>query len=279
MHQSSGLERLSLHQFVRMDLPLDELVHACVAQDVSHVALLRSRVEAFGVDRAVRLVRELGITVTSYSAVGYWSSGRDPEGETWDLSENLSRLDAAVALGAPLVVLAAGPLDLTSKDLVAARRRVAAGIAELWPHAAQRGLRLALEPLHPMFCPDRSVVTSLGLALDLVDGAPAEWVGVAIDSYHVWWDPSLDRLLAKAGPRIFAAHVSDFTLPLPPDRRRRGLMGEGCIDLRGFRDGVEAAGFSGPYEVEVQNEILSALPPEEMVARVVSSYREFQSLV
>ncbi len=262
-----------------MDLPLDKFLGACLAHDVARVALLRSPVEAFGVDRAVVLVRQLGVTVTSYSAVGYWSNGHDPDGEAWTLSDNLRRLDDAVAIGARLVVLAAGPLDLIGKDLAAARRRVAAGIAELWPHAAQRGLRLALEPLHPMFCPHRSVVTSLGLALELVESAPAEWVGVAVDSYHVWWDPALDALLAQAGPRIFAVHVNDFTPPVPPDRQRRGLMGEGCIDLRGFRNGVEAAGYSGPYEVEVQNEVLSALPPEEMVARVVSSYRDFQSLV
>jgi sugar phosphate isomerase/epimerase len=85
-------------------------------------------------------------------------------------------------------------------------------------------------------------------------------------------------LLARAGERIFAVHVNDFVLPLPPDLRRRGLMGEGCIDLTGFRRAVEAAGFSGPYEVEVQNEVLSALPPEDMVARVVSSFRSFESL-
>jgi sugar phosphate isomerase/epimerase len=100
---------------------------------------------------------------------------------------------------------------------------------------------------------------------------------VAVDSYHVWWDGALDSLLARAGERIFAVHVNDFVLPLPPDLRRRGLMGEGCIDLAGFRRGVEAAGFRGPYEVEVQNEMLSALPAHEMVARVVNSFRNFQS--
>lgn len=260
-----------------MDLPVDEFLRACIPQRVTRVALLRSPVEAFGVDRAVSLVRELGVTVTSYSAAGYWSTGQDPEGDHWTLADNLRRLDTAVALGARLVVLAAGPLDLINKDL-AARRRVAVGIAELWPHAAERGLRLALEPLHPMFCPDRSVVTNLELALDLVAAAPVEWVGVAVDSYHVWWDPALDSLLAKAGQRIFAVHINDFVLPLPPDRRRRGLMGEGCIDLGGFRRAVETAGFNGPYEVEVHNEELSALPPEHMVARVVSSFRSFQSL-
>jgi sugar phosphate isomerase/epimerase len=275
--RGAGLDRLSVHEFCRLDVPLDRFLEACAGAGVTRVALLRANVEAYGLERALRRLRELGLTVTSLSAAGYWSTGYDPQGVPWTLADNLQRLDAAVALGTDLVVLAAGPLDTTTRDLEEARRRVAAGIAELWPHAAERGLRLALEPLHPIFCPTRSVVTSLGLALDMVEPHPAQWVGVAVDSYHVWWDPQLAAQTERAGERIFAVHVDDFVLPLPRDLRRRGLMGEGCIDLARFKALVDGAGYRGPYEVEVLNEHLSALPPVEAVKRIAASYRAFMA--
>jgi sugar phosphate isomerase/epimerase len=268
-----GLERLSVHEFVRMELPLDAFLRACAAAGVGRVALLRANVEAYGVDRAASLLGELGLAVSSYSSLGYWTTGCTHEGVPWSHADNLRVLDDAVRLGAPLAVLGPGPLG--DRDLNGARRRIAAGIAELWPHAAERGLRLAVEPLHPMFCPERSVVTSLKLALDLVEPAPTDVAGVAVDSYHVWWDPQLDAQLRRARERLFAVHVDDFILPLPAGGRRRGLMGEGCIDLAGFRAAVETLGYRGPYEVEVLNEELSALPPESAVARIADSYRSF----
>jgi sugar phosphate isomerase/epimerase len=270
-----GLERLGVHQFVRMDLPLDEFLNACVAAGVRRVDLLRASVESYGLERAARLIRDLGLAVNSYSAAGYWATGHDSDGRRWTLDDNIRQLDAVAAIGSDLIVLAGGPLDLVTRDLVGGRRRVGEGIRELWPHAAERGVRIALEPLHPIFCPDRSVVTTLRLALDLVEAAPAEWVGVVIDSYHVWWDPELESQVQRAAGRIFEVHVDDFVLPLPPNRRRRGLMGEGCIDLAGFRGMVEAAGFAGPYVVEVLNEELSALPPEAAIRRIVEAYRGF----
>ena len=275
MADDKGLERLGVHQFVRMDLALDEFLTACVAAGVRRVDLLRASVESYGLERAARLVRDLGITVGSYSAAGYWATGHDSDGRRWTLDDNVRQLDAAAALGTDLMVLAGGPLDLVTRDLDEGRRRVGTGISELWPFAAERGVRIAMEPLHPIFCPTRSVVTTLRLALDLVDEAPARWAGVVIDSYHVWWDPELASQVRRASGRIFAVHVDDFILPLPPDLRRRGLMGEGCIDLVGFRRLVEGAGFDGPYEVEVLNEQLSALPPEVAVGRIVEAYLDF----
>jgi sugar phosphate isomerase/epimerase len=271
------LERLSIHEYLLADLPLDAFLRACAAAGVRSVALLRRNVAAFGVERAAALLDELGIRVTSYASAGYWATDRTPEGEPWGLADSLCQLDVAVRLGAPLVVLVAGPLDPATRDLDGARSRVARGIPELAGPAAERGLRVAIEPLHPVFCADRSVVTSLEHALDLVAPASSETVGVALDSYHVWWDHKLDDLVRRAGPRIFAVHVSDFVLPLSRDRRRRGLMGEGCIDLAGFRRAVEAAGYGGPYEVEVANEELSALPPVQAVGRVVDAYRDFMA--
>jgi sugar phosphate isomerase/epimerase len=273
-----GLRRLSVHQFVRSDLPLNEFVDACARSGVSQVDLLRAPVEAYGLERAIRLLHDAGVTPGSYSAAGYWATGYDPDGRRWTLEDNTRQLEAAAALGAGVQVLAAGPLDLTTRDLDGARRRVGEGMRELWPHAAERRIRMAMEPLHPLFCPDRSVVTTLRLALDLVEDLPAEWAGIALDSYHVWWDADLASQVRRAAGRIFTVHVDDYILPLPPDRRRRGLMGEGCIDLAGFRRLVEAAGYTGRYAVEVLNEELSAMPASAAIGRIVESYRSFMRL-
>jgi sugar phosphate isomerase/epimerase len=269
------LRRLSVHEFCRSDLPLDVFLKACAGAGVGSVDLLRAPVEKFGLDKAVHLLDELGLTVGSYSAAGYWSTGYDSDGRRWTLEDNIRQLEAAAAVGAGVQVLAGGPLDMVTRDIDGARRRVAEGIRELWPHAAERGIRLAIEPLHPIFCPHRSVVTSLRFALDLVEDIPARWGGIALDSYHVWWDPELAGQVQRAAGRIFTVHIDDFILPLPPDLRRRGLMGEGCIDLTGFRRLVEAAGYTGHYAVEVLNEELSALPPAAAIGRIVESYRAF----
>ena len=218
---AAGLERLSLHEFVRMDVSVDSFIKACAKGGIGKVALLRSNVLDHGLAATRHLLDELGIAVSSYSSVGGWACGVDPEGQPMDLAENLRRLDEVAEIGARLVVAAAGPL-VGSKDLESARRRVGEGVAEIAPHAAERGLKIALEPLHPIFCPDRSVVTSLRLALDLVEQCRADTVGIALDSYHVWWDAELGDQVRRAGPRIFAVHINDFILPLPPDRRRRG---------------------------------------------------------
>jgi sugar phosphate isomerase/epimerase len=270
-----GLERLSVHEFLRTDVPVDAFLRACAAQGVGTVALLRSNVEAFGLDQTADLLQELGLAVSSYSSLGYWTTGRTHDGEPWSREDNVRQLDGAERLGAPLVVLGPGPLEAGDRDIRAARRRVAEGILDIWPEAASRGVRLAVEPLHPMMCPGRSVVTSLAYALDLVGPTPAEVVGVAIDSYHVWWDPDLERQVERSRGRIFAVHVDDYVQMATTDGRRRGLMGEGFIDLAHFRALVEAADFDGRYEVEVGNDVLSALPVEESIRRVVESYLRF----
>jgi sugar phosphate isomerase/epimerase len=272
---TAGLERLSIHQFARIDLAVDVFLRACAAAGAPAVALLRTQVAPFGVERTATLLAEVGLQVSSYSAVGYWTTGHTPEGMPFGRDEILRQLDAAVCLGAPVVIIVAGGLDLTTKDLAEGWRRTAEGILDIVPAATERGLRLAVEPLHPILAPQRSVVVSLEHALELITPAPAERVGIALDAWHVWWEPKLDELIRAAGERIFCVHVDDFVLPLPANFRRRGLPGEGCIDLPRFKRAVEATGFGGYYEVEVTNEVIAELSPEAAMRRIVDSYREF----
>jgi sugar phosphate isomerase/epimerase len=143
------------------------------------------------------------------------------------------------------------------------------------PHALAAGVQLAIEPLHPMFCSDRCVVSSLGHALDLAAPYPPEAVGVVIDTYHVWWDDQVWAQLARAGTarRIACFQVADWVTPLPEGvLLGRGLPGEGCIELRRFRQAVDAAGFAGPVEVEVFHAGLWSRPGSEILADTIARY-------
>jgi sugar phosphate isomerase/epimerase len=170
-----------------------------------------------------------------------------------------------------------------STDLVGSRSRVQEALAVLAPAARERGVRLALEALHPIFCADRSVLSSLGQALQLAETTEAELpllpaaygptVGVVVDAYHVWWDPEVWTTIAAAGSRILSYQVSDWVLPLTEDvLLARGMMGDGYIDLRGLRSAVDSAGYTGDIEVEIFNQALWDSDPDVVVDTLVKRY-------
>jgi len=163
-----------------------------------------------------------------------------------------------------------------SRDLPGARARVAEAIAELAPYAAEHGVRLALEPLHPMYCADRAVLSTLAQALDLAEQFPLDQVGVVVDTFHVWWDPSIWAEINRARLRIASFQVSDFLVPMPPGDPllARGMMGDGVIDLRPFRVAVDEAGYAGDIEVEIFNADVWAADPNEVVATMIRRYTD-----
>jgi sugar phosphate isomerase/epimerase len=160
------------------------------------------------------------------------------------------------------------------KDIEAARGMVVEGIAKLIPHARAAGVRLGIEPLHPMFAGDRSVVVTLGQANDMASHFSSDDVGVIVDVYHVWWDPKLYDEIKRATGRILGFHVSDWMVPTEELLAGRGLMGDGVIELRKIRGAVEAAGYGGPIEVEIINRGLWSRPGDEVLGAVVSRYPE-----
>jgi sugar phosphate isomerase/epimerase len=149
------------------------------------------------------------------------------------------------------------------------------GIAALLPYAAERRVRLAIEPLHPMFAADRSVVVTLRQANEMVDRLQSEWVGVAVDVYHVWWDPEVEQQIARASGRILGLHVSDWLVPPPDHLLGRGYMGDGVIDLPRLRAWVEAAGYAGPMEVEIFNQQVWDTPGDQVLAEIKRRFVEF----
>jgi sugar phosphate isomerase/epimerase len=175
-----------------------------------------------------------------------------PAGRQANIDDNLRAIDEAAELDADCLVLVVGGLPGSSKDIAGARQMVTDGIAAMLPHARASGVPLAIEPLHPMYAADRACVNTIDQALDIA-GQLGEGVGVAIDVYHVWWDPNLSAAIARAGrdARIFAHHICDWLVPTADMLLDRGMMGDGVIDLKSIRGMIEAAGYHGPQEVEI----------------------------
>jgi sugar phosphate isomerase/epimerase len=268
--RDGALARFSFNQATAKRWPLPEMVTGCVAAGVPAVGLWRDQVAPYGTARAAELVRAAGLAVSSLCRGGFF---HDPE---W-YDDNRRAIDEAAALGAPVLVLVSGGLPAGSRDLDGARARVGEAIGALVPHARAAGVRLAIEPLHPMFASDRCVVSTLGQALALAAPYPAETVGVVVDTYHLWWDDHVWAAIARAGreSRIACFQLADWITPLPAGvLLGRGLPGAGCVDMRRFVAAVDATGFTGPVEVEVFHEGLWAQPGPEILSATIGSYLE-----
>ncbi|MEU2686004.1 sugar phosphate isomerase/epimerase family protein [Streptomyces hygroscopicus] len=268
--------RLSLNQETIKQWSLPELVEGCVKAGVTGVGLWREPVQRYGVRAAAELVRDAGLTVTSLCRGGFFTA-IDPERRAAALADNRAAVDEAAALGTDTLVLVSGGLPAGSRDLFAARERVADALARLAPYAADHGVRLAIEPLHPMYAADRCVVSTLAQALDLATRFPADQVGVVVDTYHLWWDDTVAAQIARAGAggRIAAFQLADWITPLPEGALLgRGQLGDGSVDFRWFRERVDATGYTGPIEVEIFNPDLWARDGAEVLAEIVGRYRE-----
>ncbi|MFD8696472.1 sugar phosphate isomerase/epimerase family protein [Kitasatospora purpeofusca] len=261
----TGLSRLSLNQITTKRWSLPEAVQGCVDAGIPAIGLWRDKVAETGLARSAKLCRDAGLAVSSLCRGGFLTAA-GPEERRAALADNLRAIEEAAELGTDTLVMVVGGLPDGSRDLPGARRAVADMIAELAPHAGDFRVRLALEPLHPMFCADRAVISTLGQALDLAAPHPAAQVGVVVDSYHVWWDPQLPEQIARAGreDRIASYQVCDWTLPLPADALLgRGHVGDGHIDFRTLTDQVTAAGWTGWIEVEIFNQLIWDTPGEQ----------------
>ena len=267
-----GLDRLSLNQATVKHLSLKEAVALCVRHDIPAIGLWRDPVAEAGLAEAAAAVRAAGLRVSSLCRGGFFTMA-DPDGRRAALADNLAAIAEAAELGTGTLVLVCGGLPPGQRDLGLARRMVADAIGSLVPHAQRLGIRLAIEALHPMFCADRCVISSLGEALDLALLFPADAVGVVVDTYHVWWDARLADQIARAGRRIVSFQVCDWVLPLPADTLLgRGHLGDGCIDLGAVASAVTAAGYDGDVEVEIFNADIWNAPPDQTAATVVERF-------
>ena len=233
---------------------LAEAIEGCARHGVGGIAQWRDLLQAMGVAKAVRAIRAHGLTVTGLCRGGMFPA-RNAKTRKANIADNLRAIDEAHALEAQCLVLVVGGLAEGSKDIAGARAQIRDGIAAILPQAKAAGVPLAIEPLHPMYAADRACVNTLAQALDLCDALdrnkPGQ-LGVAVDVYHVWWDPQLETQIRRAGKRrLLAYHICDWLVPTTDLLLDRGMMGDGVIDLKRIRGWMNGAGYRGFHEVEI----------------------------
>ena len=268
------LGRLSINQLTTRDRwSLPEAVDGYARAGVGAMSVWWEKLREVGAERAARVVRDAGMAVTGYCAGGMLTARAEAH-RRQRLDDNRRMVDEAAAIGSSCLVALGGGLDADDRDLEAARQRALEGFAELLPHVRDAGIVLALEPLHPMVCATRSVLCTLRQANDWCDalgGGPE--VGIAVDTYNVWWDPELESQIERAAGRIAAYHISDWLVHTSDLRFDRGMPGDGVIDLRRFAERVTAAGYRGCHEVEILSTRWWREDPDTVVATVVERFR------
>jgi sugar phosphate isomerase/epimerase len=233
---------------------LAQAIEGCARHGIRGISPWRDLLHAMGVAKAARAIRGHGLTVTGLCRGGMFTAA-STSGRRRAIQDNLRAIDEAHALGAQCLVLVVGGLPKGSRDLAGAREQVKDGLASIVPHARHAGVPLAIEPLHPMYAADRACVNTLAQALDLCDALDprrAGVLGVAVDVYHVWWDPQLPAQIRRAGSkRLLAYHICDWLVPTTDLLLDRGMMGDGVIELPRIRGWMQAAGYRGFHEVEI----------------------------
>ena len=265
----TDLARLSLNQATTQHWNVREAVEGCARAGIPAIGLWRDNIAATGVVESARLARDAGVRVSSLCRGGYFPAATPAEREA-RIEDNRRAIDEAAALGTDVLVLVCGPAP--DRDIAAARAMVEEGIARVIPYAAERGVRLGIEPLHPVFAGDRSVITTLGEANALVERLGSPQVGVVIDIYHVWWDPEVHAQIARASGHILGFHINDWLAPPPDVLLGRGMMGDGVIEIRRLRGAVDAAGYDGTIEVEIFNRAIWDAPGDETLATIRERY-------
>ncbi len=259
-----------------------QILEAAKLHGISCISPWRDQIQGVGLQRAVKVVREGGFRLSGYCRGGMFPADSGRRDMARD--DNRRAVDEAAALDAPCLVLVVGglpqfsrPGSLPSKDIAAAREQVEEAIDALLGYASAAGVPLAIEPLHPMYAADRACVNTLRQALDMCDRLDpdgARRLGVAVDVYHVWWDPDVFRQIARAGAaRLHAFHICDWLVPTRDMLLDRGMMGDGIIELPKLRAAVEAAGFTGRCEVEVLSEEWWSRPIDEVLPTMIERYR------
>jgi sugar phosphate isomerase/epimerase len=244
------LERLSFNQMTADPWSLEQSVRQCALNDVSYIGVWRHKFDS-DVAKAATLIRGEGLRVSSLCRGGWFSAPTAAERRE-RIADNRLAIEQAAQLETPVLVIVSGPAN--GQTLEDARSTVLDGLREVLPDAERAGITLGIEPLHPMYAAERSVVVTLKQANDMAEQLASPAAGVVIDAFHVWWDPEVYKQIERARGKIVGFHVSDWPVPLPGILMGRGMMGDGVIELRRLREAVDAAGYDGPIEVEIFND-------------------------
>ena len=263
------LSKLCIHTITTKPWSLIQAIEGYVKAGVPAITVWRQAFEDQGVKESARLLRDSPLKVVSLCRGGFFPEPTE-SGRRKAIDDNKRAIDEAVKIGAPLIVLVCGAVP--GMSLFDQRRQIADGISGVLPYAEAAAVKLAIEPLHPMYADNRSAINTLKQANDMVEAINSPWLGVTVDVYHLWWDPNLEQEIKRAGKSILSFHISDWRTPTRDILNDRTLMGQGCIDIRSIRGWVEQTGFSGYNEVEIfSNEYWSG-DQTEFVEKIKAAY-------
>jgi sugar phosphate isomerase/epimerase len=264
--------RLSFNQITTDRWSVAEAVEGCVRHGIGSIALWRHKIKEAGLAACVRLVKDAQLHVSSVCRGGMFPAPTELERKK-NIEDNFRAVDEAAALHADSLVMVVG--GCAGVGLEEARKMVGDGVAALVPYARERGVRIGLEALHPMYCAERAVLVTIEQALEMASIYDPREVGVILDTFHIWWDPKVAESISRSAGRICGFHVSDWLAPLPDILMGRGLMGDGVIDNRMLRRLVERAGYTGPIEVEIFNRALWDSDPDYVLGQVIDRFERF----
>jgi sugar phosphate isomerase/epimerase len=240
---------------------------------VKGITVWRDALEGRNAKQTGQMLRDHNLTIVSLCRGGFFAN-KDSIRRKDALDDNRRAIEEATELGTSLIVLVSGADP--AQSLEDSRKQIRDGIAALLPEAAAAGVKLAIEPLHPMYADTRSAINTLAQANDMAEKLNSPWVGVTVDVYHLWWDPDLEREITRCGEHnhLFAFHISDWKTPTADMLMDRGIMGEGCIPVKKIRSWVESAGFDGFNEVEIFSDACWKQDQSEFLKRVIKAYKD-----
>ncbi|MBX7256901.1 MAG: sugar phosphate isomerase/epimerase [Candidatus Hydrogenedentes bacterium] len=265
----TDIERLCIHTMTTKPWSLKEAADGYTNAGVAGITVWRQHLEAAGVAEGARILKDSGLKVVSLCRGGFFPAD-SAEKRREAIDDNRRAVDEAAAIGAPLIVLVCGAVP--GMPLKESRKYIGDGISEVLPYAGSAGVRLSIEPLHPMYADSRSAINTLAQANDMVEAIDNANLGVTVDVYHLWWDPDLQNQIRRAGSSIFSFHVCDWLTPTRDLLNDRGLMGDGCINIPEIRAWVESTGFDGPVEVEIFSDELWATDQAAFLERIKDAY-------
>ena len=265
------LSRLCIHTITTKPWPLQESAAAFARAGVGGITVWRAHIEAAGLDESARILDDSGLTVVSLCRGGFFPAATESERQA-NIDDNRAAIDQAHAIGAPLVVLVPGAVP--GVPLAEARAQIIDGIGAVLDHAESAGVKLGIEPLHPMYADSRSAVITLGQANDMAEALASPWVGVTLDVYHVWWDDRLEDEIRRAAPHLFSFHICDWRVPTRDLVTDREIMGRGCIPIRHIRGWAENAGFNGFNEVEIFSAEYWSGDQQSFLNAIIEAYKD-----
>jgi sugar phosphate isomerase/epimerase len=269
----TDLSRLCIHTITLKPWNIEEAAKKFSAADVKGITVWRDTLEGRNIKQTGKMLREHGLTIVSSCRGGFFPN-KDARKRQAAIDDNRRAIEEAAELETSMLVLVCGADP--SQSLEDSRKQIQDGIATLLPDAATVGVRLAIEPLHPMYADTRSAINTLSQANDIAEALHSPWVGVAVDVYHLWWDPCLEKEIKRCGENgnLLAFHVCDWKVPTTDLLLDRGLMGEGCIPLKQIRGWVERAGFNGFIEVEIFSNAWWKEDQSYFLDKIINAYRK-----